>query len=144
MKISSERPIGNHFKKENIFLGTINSSNEDVFEELKGRVNSDVPLDILKGMVDFGVISGQQYDLFYLDENGYTRFLEEGPETFKGDNSDGKGTIDNVVPAWDYFTEEELTEVLIDDSYYMISCDSIEPLERYNSDYNLNNRQAGL
>ena len=115
MKITNEGPIGNHFKKENIFLGTITSSNDDVFEELKGRVNSEVPLDFLRGMIDAGVISGQQYDLFYLDENGYTRFLEEGPETFKGDNSDGKGTIDNVVPAWDYFGEDDLTEVLVND-----------------------------
>ena len=144
MKITNEGPIGNHFKKENIFLGTITSSNDDVFEELKGRVNSEVPLDFLRGMIDAGVISGQQYDLFYLDENGYIRFLEEGPETFKGDNSDGKGTIDNVVPAWDYFGEDDLTEVLVNDKFYMISCSSIEPLERYNQDYNLNNRQAGL
>ena len=127
-----EFPIGNHFKKENIYLCTINGIDENIIKE---RFNN-VPKVLLDMMINSGIISTQQYDIFYKDENGYTRFLEEGLETFKGDNSDGKGYIENVVPAWDYYKEEELFEAIINGEL-MIAVESLDPLEKYNEEYNL-------
>lgn len=65
---------------------------------LKSKVSNKIPGFFLSFLVDKGALNTEQFDIFYKDETGYTRFVEEGPETFVGDNSDGKGFISNVVP----------------------------------------------
>ena len=89
-----------------------------------------------------GAFSRQEYDIFYKDDNGYTRFFMEGNETFAGDGSDGKGKLYNIVSAWDYYREDELCE-MVNDKGEPVIANAIEdgennPLRRYNQDYNLN------
>ena len=132
MKINNINAIGNHFKKENVYLCTF----------IGGEVNIPdyfskvIPSDLLDCFVNNSIITSENYDIFYLDENGFTRFVEEGTETFKGDNSDGKGNFINIVSAWDYFKDDELFEADVN-GFKMIVADNVEPLDRYNEDYNL-------
>ena len=117
MKLTNIQNIGTAFKKENIFLATI-----------KGLREKQKFLD--------SIIDYEEADLFYKDEKGYIRFGDEGPEIFVGDDSDGKGLIQNVIPVWDYYSEEELKEALANDTFTIIVVTTMEPLEKYNDDYN--------
>ena len=110
MKVSNQQKIGTHFKKENIFLATVSASNADTKEMIKSNADGKVPEDLLDLLVNKGCISTEQFDVFYKDDTGYTRFVEDGPETFAGDNSDGKGIIRNVVSIWEYYSEEQVSE----------------------------------
>lgn len=139
-------PIGTTFKKENIFLATVDCpmEMEEVDTILK---NGGCDLSaISEGENLLGLVTGaftrQKFDIFYKDENGYTRFFMEGNETFVGDGSDGKGKLYNIVSAWDYFREDELSEMENDKGEPAI-CDEAgenedNPLYKYNMDYNLN------
>ncbi len=122
MELSNKQKIGTHFKKENIFLATVSASKADTKETLTSKLE--------------GIISLEQFDVFYKDDTGYTRFLEEGPETFAGDNSDGKGTIRNVVSVWEYYSEEQIFECVLDNKFMAICVLDMNPLYKYNEDYN--------
>ena len=137
--------IGTTYKKENIYLGTVVENSELTYEMLKDRISQDPSNEIdsevlrqtLMAFVNNGVVNSEFYDVFYKDENGYTSFYVEGSETIKGDNSDGKGTIKNLVSIWDYYKEDEVYEAVLEDGSIAIAVEDMEPLYKYNSDYNL-------
>lgn len=81
----------------------------------------------------------QEYDIFYKDGKGYTRFLLDGNETFAGDGSDDKGKLYNIVSAWSFYEEGELSEVENNAGEPAILDESGEndKLERYNRVYNM-------
>lgn len=139
MKLTNFQNIGTTFKKENIFLATIigvrGKQKKDIearMQEVEGDEN--IKRDILHKLDS--IITYEEVDIFYKDEKGYTRFEDGKPETFVGDDSDRKGIIQNVVPVWDYYLEDELKEVLVNDTFICIVATTIEPLENYNDDYN--------
>lgn len=139
MTVSNQQKIGTHFKKENIFLATVSVSNVDTKEMLNSKmagIDSKVPENLMALFVDNGFISSEQFDVFYKDDTGYTRFLEEGPETFAGDNSDGKGIVRNVVSIWEYYSEEQVTECMLNNEFMAICILDMAPLYKYNEDYN--------
>lgn len=136
MEATKQKKIGTNFKKENIFLATISANNNDTKEMLKSKMSGKVSEDLMESFVKDGVISSEEFDVFYKDENGYTRFVENGPETFVGDNSDGKGTIRNVVSIWEYYSEEQILECMLNNEFMAICVLDVEPLYRYNNDYN--------
>lgn len=139
MAISNEQQIGTHFKKDSIFLATISCNASDTKEIVKSRLDGKIPDGILGEIVDAGVLSTEQYDIFYKDDTGYIRFVEEGPETFVGDNSDGKGIIRNIVPIWNYYSEDQLFEATINNEFVAIVTLDLDPLKKYNQDYNNSN-----
>ena len=51
------------------------------------------------------------------------------------DNSDGRGYVKNVVPAWDYCSEEDLMEAMVNGEFMAI-VDKGEGLEKCNKEYN--------
>ena len=114
--INNTYSIGTNFNKDNIFLGTIKNDSEKI-------------------------ISNEEFDIFYKDENGYTRFTDK-PEIFKGDNSDKKGIITNIVPVFAYYKEDELKEIDTLNGL-LIAVTAQEPLKAYNEDYNLKNKETG-
>ena len=141
-----KNPIGTTFKKEKIFLATVDCpiESDEVDSILK---NGGCALStISEGKNLLGLVTGafsqQEVDIFYKDENGYTRFFMEGNETFVGDGSDGKGKLYNIVSAWDYYRDNELCEMENDKGESAICDEDGEnennPLHRYNRDYNLN------
>ena len=136
MKVSNKQKIGTHFKKENIFLATLSANNTDTKEMLKSKIDGKIPNDLLSFFVDTSVISFDQYDVFYKDDMGYTRFVEEGPETFAGDNSDEKGFIRNVVSIWDYYSEEQVFECMLNNQFMAICVSDTDPLNKYINDCN--------
>ena len=136
MKVSNQQKIGTHFKKENIFLATVSASNTDTKEMLKSKADGKVPEELMELFVDKGFISSEQFDVFYKDDTGYTRFVEEGPETFAGDNSDGKGIVRNVVSIWEYYSEEQVFECMLNNEFMAICVLDMKPLYKYNDDYN--------
>ena len=139
MTISNQQKIGTHFKKENIFLATVTTSNVDTKEMLKSKMagmDSKVSEDLMALFVDKSLISSEQFDIFYKDDTGYTRFVEEGLETFAGDNSDGKGIVRNVVSIWDYYSEEQVIECMLNNEFMAICVLDMAPLYKYNEDYN--------
>ena len=136
MELSNRQKIGTHFKKENIFLATVSASNADTKEILTSKLDGKVPEELIALFVDKGIISSEQFDVFYKDDTGYTRFVEEGPETFAGDNSDGKGFIRNVVSVWEYYSEEQIFECMLDNKFMAICVLNMDPLYKYNKDYN--------
>lgn len=140
MKLTNLQNIGTTFKKENIVLATFvglrdkqKKDLEAIMKEVDGDEN--IKRDILEKFLD-SIVTYEEVDIFYKDENGYTRFVEEGPETFVGDDSDEKGFIRNIVPIWDYYSEEEVKEVLVNDTFISIVCTTMEPIKKYNDDYN--------
>ena len=136
MELSNVQKIGTHFKKENIFLATVSANNTDTKEMIKSKMDGKVPENLMSFFVESGIISSEQYDIFYKDDTGYTRFVEEGPETFAGDNSDGKGMIRNVVSIWEYYSEEQVFECMAKNQFMAICVSDTDPLYKYNDDYN--------
>lgn len=136
MKVSNQQKVGTYFKKENIVLATVSASSAYTKELLEDKVASEVSADLLALFVDRGIISSEEVDVFYKDSKGYTRFVEEGPETFVGDGSDGKGIIRNVVSIWEYYSEEQVYECMLNDSFMAICVLDPEPLYAYNNDFN--------
>lgn len=135
MTISNETTIGTHFKRENIFIATILDNETQTENILNQKTNGNFK-NILSTLVKAVVFNSEQFDIFYKNENGYTRYVKEDPETFAGDNSDGKGIICNVVPIFDYYTEDMVKEVFINDSFWGIGVKDNNPLYKYNKDYN--------
>lgn len=135
MELTNLQAIGTHFKKENIFLATILPNEEYVVEQLKARHKIKFSDVMLRRLVRRGVIEYNEVDIFYKDEKGYTRYIEEGPDTYVGDNSDGRGVITNVVSAWDYCSEEDLMEAMVNGEFMAI-VDKGKGLAKYNKDYN--------
>ncbi len=137
MGLSNKQKIGTHFKKESIFLATISASNTDTKEILTSKLeDKSTEKLVASNLIDKGIISFEQYDIFYKDDKGYTRFVEEGPETFVGDNSDGKGIIRNVVPIWEYYSEGQVFECMFNNKFMAICVSDTAPLYKYNEDYN--------
>ena len=138
-KVTSRQKIGTNFKKENIFLATIVENAADTKESLKAEfdtMDSKEKKDFLSLLIQKGTLSSEEVDLLYKDEKGYTRFVDGKPVTLLGDNSDGKGVIKNIVKIWDYYSEEQLLEAVIDNKYNTICVTDIAPLQKYNEDYN--------
>lgn len=136
VKFSNDQKIGTHFKKQNIFLATICDCPKDTIELINTKFKSTPLNKLLKKLVESGDIASSECDIVYKDEKGYTRFDTENPKTFIGDNSDGKGFIQNVTSIWDYYSEEEVREVMIDNRFMAIGVTNDKPISRYNKDYN--------
>lgn len=139
MKVSNKQKIGTYFNKNNIFLATVSDSSNNTKELLKTNTDGKIADDmkcIVDMLVNVGAISSEQYDVFYKDDKGYIRFVEEGAETIIGDNSDGKGIIRNIVSIWDYYSEDQVFEVLINGEFMAICILDDAPLEKYNNDFN--------
>ena len=138
-----KNPIGTAFKKENIFLATVDcpiaeKELEEVLQKGGCRVTGTPgEKNILDLMVP--LCTRQEYDIFYKDGKGYTRFLLDGNETFAGDGSDGKGKLYNIVSAWNFYEEAELSEVENNAGEPAILDESggNDKLERYNRVYNM-------
>lgn len=135
-KITNVQQIGNYFQKDNIFLATISDVKQEETKDMLGSCVC-VSKELLEILMTKTLISSEQIDIFYKDENGYTRFLDDGPEVFAGDNSDGKGFIKNVVSIWKYYKEDQVEEGKINDNFMAILPKVIEPLYDYNKDFNL-------
>ncbi len=114
----------------------MSKSNTDSKEILTSKLDGKLTEELMASFADKGIISSEEFDVFYKDDRGYTRFLEEGPETFAGDNSDGKGIIRNVVSVWEYYSEEQIFECMLNNSFMAICVWDMEPLYKYNEDYN--------
>lgn len=142
MKLTNLQNIGTTFKKENIVLATLIVSPTGTEAKMKAVLGDKISEDNLmekeffEKMIESQIITLEEPDIFYKDENGYTRFDEGGLETFVGDGSDGKGLIKNVVSVWDYYSEDELKEAEANDSFIIIGVTTREPLKKYNDDYN--------
>lgn len=141
-----KKPIGTTFKKENIFLATVDCpmEKEEIDTILKNGGYDLSTVSEEKNLISLvaSAFTREEFDIFYKDENGYTRFFMEGNETFVGDGSDGKGKLYNIVSAWDYYHDNELCEMENDKGEPAI-CDESggnedDPLYKYNRDYNLN------
>lgn len=137
---SNIRNVGQYFHKNQIFCGTLERKRETK-SYLKERFKENKELGSkisawCKLLADKEIEEYQEYDIFYKDEKGYTRFVDEGPETFIGDDSDGKGIIKNIVPIWKYYNEGEVKEVLVNGKYVAIGVVSVRKLQKYKFDYN--------
>ena len=142
MEIVNVFRVGTYFNKDNIVLATIVDPSEITYDFFIKKFDKDIPTEYkktLSTMIDNGGISTEDYDIFYMDNNGYNRYnLENGIDTIIGDNSDGKGLIINVVSAWEYFDDDDIVEGLLDDSTRILCIKNIKSLEHYNFDYNIN------
>ena len=135
MKLDNVQKIGTHFKKENIFLATVLASEKDAKETLKSKIDSHIQQSLLDYFVNQGVIAVEQVDVFYKNKKGYTRFVEEGSETFAGNGTDGKSKLNHIVPIWDYYSEDQVVEGYLDNEPIICVTDT-SPICKYNEDYN--------
>ena len=133
MALIKKLEIGTHFRKENIFLATVSLNDK----------NSKMAIDniMLEKLSKYGVEIGEceMFGIFYKEGDVYLRFFLEDVQTYVGDNSDGMGVLRNIVPVWDYFSEDELFEVQIYDGSIVIGFTTEDPLTRYNFECNLGN-----
>lgn len=97
------------------------------------NINDIVMATMSKG----SIVVKEEFDIFVKSSDGYTRFVEEGPETFKGDNSDGKGMVKNIVPVTEFYTVEQIKESKYNDGTPFLIVTDIEPLNDYNKKYNM-------
>lgn len=153
--MKKKKSIGTTFKKENIFLATVDYPLEQEEAEycLEEQGFDFSAFEEGDSMTFFeeqtfynityrgGSFIRQEFDIFYKGENSYIRFWMKGNEIFAGDGSDGKEELHNIVSAWKYYQEEQLFES-VNDKGEPVICDRAgvgedDPLERYNQDYNL-------
>ena len=114
-----KNPIGTAFKKENIFLATVDCpiAKKELEEVLqKGGCR----------------VTGMPGEKNILD-------LMVPLCTRQGDGSDGKGKLYNIVSAWNFYEEGELSEVENNAGEPAILDESggNDKLERYNRVYNM-------
>ena len=131
MELINQQKIGTHFNKENIFLATVSATEKNV--------KMGLPEGVYETLLGVGLDPSKckMYDIFYKEGDVYLRFFVEGVQTYVGDNSDGMGTLQNIVPVWQYFSEDELFEIQLDGGAMAISFTNREPLDKYNKEYNL-------
>lgn len=130
MDLTNKQKIGTNFKTENIFIATLSATPKNE----QWRLPEDL-YRLLKSW-ECATLKGH-YDIFYKDGDKYVCFLDEGPKIVVGDNSDGMGIMTNIVPVWEYFSEDELFEVMVNDRTMAIGYTNMEALIRYNLDYNV-------
>ena len=132
MELSKVQKIGTHFEKDKIFLATLTLP----LELSKAKYN--VPENHKKFLSSLNTINStcliQEFDIFYKDSNGYTRFFETGPDIIIGVNSDKKGTLSNIEKIWNYYSEEQIYECYLN-NHWMISTIDVTPLKEYNKKY---------
>jgi hypothetical protein len=147
MNIIEVNPIGTKFDKNNVFLGTLispmtgNDIKEFCEQKKPGSVEEIVAEGFSESLFDklgeIGGMESEEFDIFYKTEEGYTRYFNDGSDTCRGDGTDGKGIIQNLVSAWDYFNEDDIEECLLENNEWILGCHRAEPLDKYNEDYNL-------
>ncbi len=147
MKVSNIKPIGTHFKKENIFYATVEIPlDSGEMQELLSPATKgldDEEKKVMDRLVEFDAFAAtrQECDVFYKDEKGYSRFFDSGVDTFVGDGSDGKGKLINIVSVWEYNSEDKFEEGLVNDRFMCIICKD-DAMEQYNQDYNINKTKS--
>ena len=131
MALTNHQKIGTHFKKENIFLATVSAT--------QNNLKMGLPEGIYENLLEAGVDVNKclMFDVFYKEGDVYLRFFEEGVETYAGDNSDGMGTLRNIVPVWDYFLEDELYETRLADGSMAIGFTNEMSLYKYSKEYSM-------
>lgn len=133
MKASIFQDIGNHFKKENIFLGIFLPSKKSKQKELREQLGEEVlgKSEVVEKLAREELINSSLVDIFYKDEKGYIRFSKDGIEIFAGDNSDRKGRFKKLESIWCYYSEDDVKEVLVNDSFMAIAVTNYLPLNRF-------------
>ena len=134
MSMTNKQKIGTYFKKENVFLATVNAT-----EKNTKRLLTDEGLQRLKeALVEAGteLSKTSTFDVFYKQGAVYLRFYEDGVGEYAGDNSDGMGLLTNVVSAWAYFSEDELYEAQLEDGTWVIGITDEWPGHEYYMEYN--------
>lgn len=134
MSMINKQKIGTHFKKENIFLATVNAT-----EKNTKRLLSDEGLRQLKEALEKAgteLSKTSTFDVFYKQCAVYLRFYEDGVGEYAGDDSDGMGLLTNVVSVWKYFSEDELYEAQLEDGTWIIGITDEWPGLEYYMEYN--------
>lgn len=148
MNIIEVNPIGTKFDKNNVFLGTLispmngNAIKEFCEKKKPGSVEEIVEEGFDETLFDtlgeMGCMESEEIDVFYKTDEGYTRYLDDSADTCRGDGTDGKGIIQNLVSAWEYFKEDAISECLLENNEWILGCSESDSLKKYNADYNLN------
>ena len=129
--------VGKYFKRENIYLGILTYDEEVWFDKLREESPAhlgDCSDEDLRMLIENEIFEDHDYGLFYKYDDHYMRFNYDC-DTLIGDNSDGLGTLTNLVPIWDYFNDDEVFETFLNGNPY-VQIDSYAPLKKYDKDYN--------
>ena len=132
--MTNKQKIGTHFKKENIFLATINVTEKDAKRILGAKAFRHLKEALEKAGTEISKTSA--FDVFYKQSAEYLRFFEDGVATYAGDDSDGMGLLTNVVSVWKYFSEDELYEAQLEDGTWVIGMTDEWPAHEYYMEYN--------
>lgn len=125
MSMTNKQKIGTYFKKENIFLATVNATEKNIQMGLDEKFK--------EALVKNGLnpLECEMSDIYYKDGEAYLRFIAESVETVAGDGSDGMGVLRNIVSVWDYYSEDELFEAQLEDGTMVIGFTTWEGVHRY-------------
>ena len=126
-------PIGTHFNKDKIFVGTIEPTIDEVYEDVV-KTYPYMSREAVGFLIKTHALQVLASDIFYLTRKGFTRFTLAGNETYKGDGSDKKGRIINVEPVWNYYRPDQLIEIK-NNGKKQIFVSTLEPLDEYQKKY---------
>lgn len=140
MVLTTHKKIGTHFKKENIFLATVYSTEKNI----KRLLNDEALQALQEALEEAGTKLSKctTFDVFYKEGDVYLRFYEDGVETYAGDNSDSMSLLTNVVSVWDYFSEDELYETRLADGTMVIGVTDEGPAYKYYHEYNAHCKES--
>lgn len=156
IKFTCMKDIGTRFKKGNTFLAvsSINKNNViDFLKEVPGYVpyfskllGVDITTDQFIQLVKEGKaeLTCSPTIIVYKMPSGYLRFDSGFPELISGDGSDGQAVLSHIAPIFDYFSEDDIKEILLNNSNCWIICayckdESREKIiKKYKADINSN------
>lgn len=132
--MTNKQKIGTYFKKENIFLATVNATEKNAKRLLGDECLRNLQEALKEAGTEFSKTS--TFDVFYKQGAEYLQFYEDGVATYAGDDSDGMGLLTNVVSVWKYFSEDELYEAQLEDGTWVIGITDEWPAQEYYMEYN--------
>ncbi len=146
-RIVSTEETGNRFKRDNIYLATVKLNAEGMREGFRKVIENNAKAagksvdteklnEVVKNLLGLGNVEATEHDIFYKDDRGYTRYTMGVPDTFKSEDSDSRGTLINIVLAWDYYDVSEIKEATLENGDVILTALAEEPLNRYIKDCN--------
>ena len=85
-------PIGNSYKKENVFMATLVLTPEETMEKVAKEYSTEE--GAFAGLLaSLGYPAAQYHCMVYKDSEGYIVFEKDQNRHLKGDNSDHKGEL---------------------------------------------------
>ena len=90
----------------------------------------------MKYLVRNDIITSDECDIFYKTDDGFERYLNDGIQILKGDNSDNLGTVTNLQSIWDYYDNSNVFEATAENGDIIIAVEGESGINKYEDEMN--------